>query len=222
MTPMAALVFTATFALIIWIPTFVLTARVYPPNEGKDLPNPGKISPRVIVCCCLGYDMGRYRVAQCMTAIRFVFYFETLSCQRKGIIPCFSESPFGDLQVSVVPKSADLTEDRCGFFFIKRSLNSDSIGVNTLVQPISNFIGTYFYTAHFIKGAWVTRKDNICSISRLIISLECFHKWNLRNSETRTRHTQYNIDLQSQSNSRKCRITLHTFNFNYTSALLWY
>ncbi|XP_016365485.1 ephrin type-A receptor 4a isoform X1 [Sinocyclocheilus rhinocerous] len=33
MTPMAALVFTATFALIIWIPTFALTARVYPPNE---------------------------------------------------------------------------------------------------------------------------------------------------------------------------------------------
>ncbi|KTF78655.1 hypothetical protein cypCar_00024622, partial [Cyprinus carpio] len=30
---MAALVFTATFALIIWIPTFALTARVYPPNE---------------------------------------------------------------------------------------------------------------------------------------------------------------------------------------------
>lgn len=38
MTPMAALVFTATFALIIWIPTFAITARVYPPNEGKDLP----------------------------------------------------------------------------------------------------------------------------------------------------------------------------------------
>lgn len=114
MTPMAALVFTATFALIIWIPTFALTARVYPPNEGKDLPNQGKISPRVIFCCCLGYDMGRYRVAQCMTAICFClvfFYFETLSRQRKGIITFFSESPFGDLQVSVVTKSADLMED---------------------------------------------------------------------------------------------------------------
>lgn len=113
MTPMAALVFTATIALIIWIPTFALTARVYPPNEGKDLPNQGKICPRVIFCCCLGYDMGRYRVAQCMTAICFcfVFYVETLSCQRKGIIKCFSESPFRDLQVTVVPKSADLTED---------------------------------------------------------------------------------------------------------------
>lgn len=75
MTPMAALVFTATFALIIWIPTFALTARVYPPNEGKDLPNQGKISPRVIFCCCLGYDMGRYRVAQCMTAICFCLVF---------------------------------------------------------------------------------------------------------------------------------------------------
>lgn len=47
MTPMAALVFTATFALIIWIPSFAFTARVYPPNEGKDLPKQRKISPRV-------------------------------------------------------------------------------------------------------------------------------------------------------------------------------
>lgn len=58
MTPMAALVFTATFALIIWIPTFTLTARVYPPNEGKDLPNQRKISPRVIFLLLFGLRLG--------------------------------------------------------------------------------------------------------------------------------------------------------------------
>lgn len=84
MTPMAALVFTATFALMIWIPTFALTARVYPPNEGKDLQKPKEISTRVMFCCYWGCHLGR-RVAQRCDG-RLFYLFRHLSHQRKGII----------------------------------------------------------------------------------------------------------------------------------------
>lgn len=134
MTPMAALVFTATFALIIWIPSFSLTARVYPPNEGKDLPKQRKIFPRV----------------HFFVVVVWVTTWDALEWHRVSFL-IFQDSAKRNYNI-FLRKSLWRSPSVCGsqirssngthFFFIKRSLISDSVG-----SKHSNFVGTIFFIA---------------------------------------------------------------------------